>query len=165
MLYPPTNSPILIFSTFDTPPPTFVAFSPCCLTFTLLLQYAMLILQSIPHSKKRTPFAFQNESFYPPKRILLQRKRTPFRERKESFWNYALLQGYNISIASAPLHASCRHHEGGVEQSARCQSCQRIHHVVSLDVHRRHAQQHVEGQQTVHQTALTRMACQQHAHR
>ena len=105
----------LSFPLLTHPPPTFVAFSPCCLTFTLLLQYAMLILQSIPHSKKRTPFAFQNESFCPPKRILLQRKRTPFRERKESFWNYALLQGYNISIASAPLHASCRHHEGGVE--------------------------------------------------
>ena len=34
---------------------------------------------------KRSPFAFQNESFYSPKGVLLQSKTNPFTRQKESF--------------------------------------------------------------------------------
>ena len=85
MLYPPTNSPILIFSTFDTPSSYICCFQP--VLFDFYSPPTICNANSSKHStlKKRTPFAFQNESFCPPKRILLQRKRTPFVERKESF--------------------------------------------------------------------------------
>ena len=46
---------------------------------------------NIPHLtlniSKRSPFAFQNESFCTPKRVLLPTKRSPFAVQKDSFWN------------------------------------------------------------------------------
>ena len=78
MLYPPTNSPILIFSTFDIPS-FFVFFHS---TFhpkhlTLNIQHLSLF--------NRTPFAFQNESFYHAKGVLLLFKTSPFASQKDSF--------------------------------------------------------------------------------
>ena len=46
-------------------------------------------ISCFPHLKlllfKRSPFAFQNESFYSPKGVLLQSKTNPFTRQKESF--------------------------------------------------------------------------------
>ena len=91
-----------------------LGFQPVLFDFCPLLQYAMLILQSIQHSKK--------DSFCLPKRVLLPSKTNPFTTQKDPFQRakgvlleLCLIARLHVSIASAPLHASCRHHEGGVE--------------------------------------------------
>ena len=51
--------------------------------------YIIRCKPNFPHLKtllfKRSPFAFQNESFYSPKGVLLQSKTNPFTRQKESF--------------------------------------------------------------------------------
>ena len=48
-----------------------------------------MVVGNIPHLtlniSKRSPFAFQNESFCTPKRVLLHAKRSPFAVQKDSF--------------------------------------------------------------------------------
>ena len=65
MLYPPTNSSILFFSTFDTP------------------SWGQGF---IPPLSKRTPFGFQKESFCYANVVLLAGKTNPFATQKDSFW-------------------------------------------------------------------------------
>lgn len=48
-----------------------------------------MVVGNIPHLtlniSKRSPFAFQNDPFCTPKRVLLQTKRSPFAVQKDSF--------------------------------------------------------------------------------
>ena len=57
------------------------------------IQHLTLNIQHFPSNiqhltlniSKRSPFAFQNESFCTPKRVLLPTKRSPFAVQKDSF--------------------------------------------------------------------------------
>ena len=88
MLYPPTNSPILIFSTFAHPPPTFcIAISSETWTSnTIILNIGWTLKCSVV--LKRSPFGLQNESFWWAKGVLLKGKRTTIGRQKESFLNF-----------------------------------------------------------------------------
>ena len=49
--------------------------------------FTFLFSLEIHRISKRSPFALQNESFYPLKGVLLQCKRSPFGRQKDSFLN------------------------------------------------------------------------------
>ena len=85
MLYPPTNSPILIFSTFDTPSSYICCFQPVLFDFYSPPTICNANSSKYLTLKKRTPFAFQNESFCLPKRVLLPSKTNPFTTQKDPF--------------------------------------------------------------------------------
>ena len=78
MLYPPTNSPILIFSTFDTPSSYICCFQP--VLFDFYSPPTICNANSSKHStlKKKDPFCL-------PKRVLLPSKTNPFTTQKDPF--------------------------------------------------------------------------------
>ena len=86
MLYPPTNSPILIFSTFDTPssyiccfqPVLFDFYSPPTICNANSSKHSTLKKKGLLLPSKTSPFTLQNESFYNAKGPLSESERSPF---------------------------------------------------------------------------------------
>ena len=84
MLYPPTNSPILIFSTFDTPSCGNLPLRGVLLRH--LTQMSSYNLRFYPNRKALKIALFSNQDFLVfQKGLLLHSERTPFTLQKDSF--------------------------------------------------------------------------------